>query len=73
LGRHAGQSTNRQHQSDILFRPTQISQVKGQERAKAHLDIGEEEVCQVEAAPALVGYLPIQSLAPLPVRRHQTA
>src|SRR5207247_7726080 len=39
----------------------------------AHLHVGQEEVGEIEAAAALIGDLPIEGLAPLPVLRDHTA
>jgi hypothetical protein len=44
LRRHRRQSTDGERKANILLRPTEIGQVKRQERAEAHLHVGQEKV-----------------------------
>src|SRR5262249_43464102 len=51
---HPRQSADREREPNVLFRPTQIGQVESEERAEAHLDIGQEKVRPIETPPATV-------------------
>ena len=53
--RHADHPADRQGHADVLLRPSRVRQIECQERAEAHLHVGQEKIGPVEPAPALVG------------------
>src|SRR6266511_2432622 len=73
LRRHARQSADGQREPNVLFRPTQIGQVESEERAEAHLNVGQEKVRPIEAPPAAVRYFPISEFSPAAMLRDRAA
>ena len=70
---HTRQSADREREPNVLFRPTQIGQVESEERAEAHLDIGQEKVRPIETPPATVRYLAIPELSLVAMLRDRAA
>jgi hypothetical protein len=73
LRRDRRQSADSKREPDVLFRPTEIGQVKRQERAEAHLHVGQEKVRPIEPAPAAIRYFPVAEFAPVAMLRDRPA
>jgi hypothetical protein len=73
LCRHRRQPTDGERKPDILLRPTEIGQVKRQERAEAHLHVREEKIRPIEPTSAAIGYFPVSKFAPVAVLGDQPA
>src|SRR5262249_51062593 len=73
LRRHRGQSPDCEREPDVLFRPTELGQIKRQERAEAQLNVGQEKIGPIESPPTAIRYFPLSEFAFVAMLRNDLA